>query len=161
MGAANVAASRAQLVLEEQRKLFDVWQQAATGQAFPSKAQIQLRCFGPLLPFISLVERSAGGVLTVRMAGSSLRDVFGANPHDVLQAMDCPSAAPAFEAAFVTGRPQAGSCHQTGGRNPGVRFWLRLPLGSGSEVDAVLGLDVALAGRRAPQWALEQLQGTA
>ncbi|MCU0881539.1 MAG: hypothetical protein MUF14_02595 [Hyphomonadaceae bacterium] len=95
------------------------------------------------------------------MAGSSLRDVFGANPHEVLQNPDCPSALPAFAAAFATGHPQAGRCEQMGGRNTGVRFWLRLPLGAEGQVEAVLGLDVALVGRRAPQWALEQLPVTA
>jgi PAS domain len=160
-GATIVAVLRTHLVLEEQRKLFDVWQQASIGAPFPSRSQIQLRCFGPLLPFISLIEQSSSGELTVRMAGSSLRDVFGGNPEKALQCSQCPSAERAILEAFATGRPQAGSCPQAMRQQAGTRFWLRLPLGSANRVEAVLGLDVALRGIRAPQWALEQMSVTA
>ena len=35
-----------------------------------------------------------------------------------------------------------------------VRAWLRLPLGVDGIVEAVVGLDVALAGARVPGWAM-------
>lgn len=151
------SAFRSQLVLEEQRKLFDVWCQAATGADLPSRSQIQLRCFGALLPFVSLIEQDSCRRLMVRMTGSSLRDVFGDDPNAALQCNACPSATAAIRETFDTGLPQAGSCARTSAHGQGLRFWLRLPLGTGPTVDAVLGLDISLAARRAPQWALEQM----
>ena len=68
---------RAQLLLEEQRRLFDVWNSAAGCSAMPTRESFQPRAFGPLLPFISLIETKALEGSRVRVAGSALRDVFG------------------------------------------------------------------------------------
>jgi hypothetical protein len=149
---------RAQLLLEEQRRLYDVWATAAGAQTMPSKASFQPRAFGPLLPFISLIDVQAGQAGRVRVAGSALRDVFGGDPEMCLRQISASGAAETIVRVANDGRPACGVAPKMqGAGGAGVRFWMRLPLGESGEVQAVIGLDIALCGVRAPQWALTQM----
>jgi hypothetical protein len=153
-----VTMFRAQLLLEEQRRLYDVWTSAAGAHAMPSRESFQPRAFGPLLPFISLVEVQDGQANRVRVAGSALRDVFGGDPEMCLRQIGASGAADTIVRVAMDGKPACGvapKLHGVGGS--GVRFWLRLPLGVGNDVHAVIGLDIALCGARAPDWALQQM----
>lgn len=167
-----MSAFRGQLVLEEQRRLYDVWASAAAGAAMPTKAAFQPRAFGPLLPFISLIDTAHAASPRVRVAGSALKDVFGGDPQlMLLDPLPClsargPDALAGQGAAGIVvrvcreGKPACGlAALDSGGRGRAVRAWLRLPLGAGGRVEAVVGLDLALTGARVPQWALERVSG--
>jgi hypothetical protein len=151
---------RAQLLLEEQRRLYDVWASAAGALPMPTRESFQPRAFGPLLPFVSLIERPNQATLHVRVAGSALRDVFGADPRVSLCEMGASGAAETIARVLSDGRPACGVAPALGtGGSPGARFWLRLPLGQTDDVQAVIGLDIALCGTRTPDWALKQVVG--
>lgn len=149
---------RAQLLLEEQRRLYDVWTAAAGAHAMPTRESFQPRAFGPLLPFISLIEVQSGQAGRVRVAGSALRDVFGGDPEMCLRQIGASGSAETIVRVATDGRPACGVAPKLGGAGgTGVRFWLRLPLGVATDVHAVIGLDIALCGARAPEWALQQM----
>jgi hypothetical protein len=157
-GIYSVTMFRAQLLLEEQRRLYDVWTAAAGAQSMPSKASFQPRAFGPLLPFISLIDVQSGQAGRVRVAGSALRDVFGGDPEMCLRQISASGAVETIVRVAKDGRPACGVAPKLLGNGAtGVRFWLRLPLGEDGDVQAVIGLDIALCGARAPQWALAQM----
>jgi hypothetical protein len=153
----SVAMFRAQLLLEEQRRLYDVWASAAGAQIMPTRESFQPRAFGPLLPFISLIEVQEGLSTRVRVSGSALRDVFGCCPRESLDAHDAPGAATTIARVIRDARPACGIAPASTSSGTGVRFWMRLPLGTGSDVQAVIGLDIALCGARTPDWALQQM----
>jgi hypothetical protein len=149
---------RAQLLLEEQRRLFDVWHSAAACSRMPTRESFQPRAFGPLLPFISLIEISDLEGLRVRVAGSALRDVFGDDPRLCLVQSDLPGAAETIQRVVLERKPSCGVAPaELGVHGHSVRFWMRLPLGRDDDVEAVIGLDIALTGARAPNWALNRM----
>lgn len=149
---------RGQLLLEEQRRLYDVWASAAGALTMPTRESFQPRAFGALLPFISLVEVKPCRTASVRVAGSALRDVFGDDPKTCLSERNYPGAADTITRMISDCRPVCGVAPITNGNgSQGVRFWLRLPLGLVQELQAVIGLDIALCGARAPEWALQKM----
>ena len=76
MGAVNIAF-KAQLVVPEQRQLYDYWLGCAGGQDMPSRADINPAQISRLLPYISLIDLDEDiGRSTVRLAGTRLRDVY-------------------------------------------------------------------------------------
>ncbi len=150
---------RAQLLLEEQRRLFDVWTSAAGCASMPTKESFQPRAFGPLLPFISLIDTKNCDLARVRVAGSALRDIFGSDPRDCLVESGLPGSFETIQRVVQDKRPACGVAPSEVGINGhSVRFWLRLPLGDCDEVEAVIGLDIALIGARAPDWALQRMK---
>jgi hypothetical protein len=152
-----VSRFRAQLVLEEQRRLFDVWANAAGVDIMPTRASFQPRAFGPLLPFISLIEVQEGAGTRVRVVGSALRDVFGSCPQASLNCTLSPGASATIDRVIEDMRPACGVAPSPTLSGTGVRFWMRLPLGTAVAVQAVIGLDIALCGARTPHWALQQM----
>jgi PAS domain len=148
---------RAQLMLEEQRRLYDVWASAAGAHLMPTRESFQPRAFGPLLPFISLIEATEGQGTRVRVAGSALRDVFGACPRLSLECLNAPGASSTIARIIRDGRPACGVAPASTPNGTGVRFWMRLPLGKDLNVQAVIGLDITLSGARTPDWALQQM----
>lgn len=152
---------RSQLVLEEQRRLYDVWLDAAQGGPMPTRQAFQPKAFAALLPWVSLVDRSGDDGLRVRVAGSQLRDVLEGEPLSTLLCPQRSGGTASFEAAFTAAVPGCGACFRPGLRDGGVmRLWLRLPLaaaGAPDRVEAVLGLDVALTRARVPDWALSRI----
>ena len=156
-GVLLVQMFRAQLLLEEQRRLYDVWASAAGASLMPTRESFQPRAFGPLLPFISLIEAQSGQDLRVRVAGSALRDVLGSDPRECLSETCNPGAGDTIRRVIADCRPVCGVAPALTSGGTGVRFWLRLPLGVGGNVHAVIGLDIALCGVRAPDWALQQM----
>ncbi|GIU66346.1 PAS domain-containing protein [Candidatus Phycosocius spiralis] len=149
---------RAQLLLEEQRRLYDVWSGAACGMAMPTRESFQPKAFGPLLPFISLIETKADEEPRVRVAGSALREVFGEDPRVCLANDDVMGAMETIKRVVAEARPLCGVAPaQLDHQGHLVRFWMRLPLGHGDEVVAVIGLDIALSGARVPGWALQSV----
>lgn len=152
-----VAMFRAQLLLEEQRRLYDVWASAAGAQAMPTRENFQPRAFGPLLPFISLVEAHEEQGMRVRVTGSALRDVFGTDPREALSEACAQGGSTTIARVIADAKPSCGVAPAQAVGGTGVRFWLRLPLGTGQDVHAVIGLDITMCGARTPEWALKQM----
>jgi hypothetical protein len=70
-------AFRAQLVIREQRELFDYWRSCAKGRPLPSRADIDPAAIAALLPGISILDAASQNRLIYRLAGTRLRDIFG------------------------------------------------------------------------------------
>jgi hypothetical protein len=156
---------RAQLVLEEQRRLFDVWLDAAAGARMPTRQAFQPKQFAALLPWVSLVGVEAlitGDVapaLKVKVAGSQLRDVLGVDPARQLLCPQAAGGATSFLTSITTGEPGCGATFVPDAKGGAgmMRFWLRLPLGGPGSVEQVIGLDIAVSRMRAPDWALQRI----
>ncbi len=134
----NEVAFKAQLVLPEQRQLFEYWLERADGRQMPDRCEISPAHFPKLLPSISLIEVKNGGTcFEVRLAGTALRDL-----HDCeitgfqLEDFDWGGNRDFWKRTYCrlaeTGRPEQGVI-----RGPKTdkehlaQFWLRLPLTTG------------------------------
>ena len=124
---------RAQLVIAEQRQLYDYWAGKASGRTMPSRHDISPAHFPRLLPYVSLLER-LGGRLKVRLAGTRLRDIYEREITGLyLDEIDWGDKQGYWQAVYdhiaTTSRPAQGVV-----RGPRldkdhlVQFWLRLPL---------------------------------
>jgi hypothetical protein len=153
MGSVNIAF-RAQLVVPEQRQLYDYWLSRGAGKAMPSRADINPADIPRLLPFVSLVDVAADlGRSRVRLAGTRLRDVFdreitGSSLEDLDLGQSRDYWLAAYRHTALDGKPTQGIV-----RGPRmnkehlVQYWLRLPLAApdGDGVRMVLGLDYFLS----------------
>lgn len=128
---------RAQLVIAEQRELYDYWLNRSGDRAMPARSDISPADFPRLLPGISLIEVSQPeNRFRVRLAGTRLREVYEqeitglyldeldwGDRHDYWMS--------AYERVAGTGMPAQGVV-----RGPRVtkehlvQFWIRLPLSS-------------------------------
>ena len=153
MGSVNIAF-KAQLVVPEQRQLYDYWIGCAAGKVLPSRADINPAHIPRLLPYISLVEIDATlDRSKVRLAGTRLRDVYDREITGLLiEELDLGSKRDYWMAAYrhtaLDGKPTQGIV-----RGPRlnkehlVQYWIKLPLadGDGEPVKMVLGLDYFLS----------------
>jgi len=154
MGSVNIAF-RAQLVVPEQRQLYDYWLSCGSGKPMPSRADINPADIPRLLPFVSLIEVAADVKQSrVRLAGTRLRDVFDREITGLtIDDLDLGAKRDYWFAAYrhtaFDGKPTQGIV-----RGPRVnkehlvQYWLRLPLAAagGCGVQMVLGLDYFLSG---------------
>jgi hypothetical protein len=154
MGSVNIAF-RAQLVVPEQRQLYDYWLAQAQGKALPTRADINPAHVPRLLPFISLIDVSDRLELSrVRLAGTRLRDVFdreitGLSIEDLDLGPKRDYWLAAYRHTALDGKPTQGIV-----RGPRlnkehlVQYWLRLPLAApdGRRIGMILGLDYFLSG---------------
>ncbi|MFM8747082.1 MAG: PAS domain-containing protein [Aestuariivirga sp.] len=153
MGSVNIAF-RAQLVVPEQRQLYDYWLSCGGGKPMPSRADINPADIPRLLPFVSLIDVADDVKQSrVRLAGTRLRDVFDREitgltigDLDLGEKQDYWLAA--YRHTVFDGKPTQGIV-----RGPRVnkehlvQYWLRLPLAAaGGGVNMVLGLDYFLSG---------------
>jgi hypothetical protein len=153
MGSVNIAF-RAQLVVPEQRQLYDYWLSCAAGKELPSRADINPAHIPRLLPFISLIDVEAELHRSrVRLAGTRLRDVYDREITGLaIEDLDLGPKRDYWMAAYahtaVDGKPTQGIV-----RGPRVnkehlvQYWIRLPL-SGSEgqgIRMILCLDYFLS----------------
>lgn len=152
MGSVNIAF-RAQLVVPEQRQLYDYWLSCANGKDVPTRADINPAQIPRLLPYVSLLDVSADiEASRVRLAGTRLRDVYDREITGLpLAELDFGSKRDYWLAAY---RHTAYEATPTQGVVRGpllnkehlVQYWLRLPLASAQGVvNMVLGLDVFLS----------------
>ncbi len=152
-------AFRSQLVIAEQRQLFDYWLEKAGDNFMPTRRDISPSHFPRLLPFVSLIEREDDR-FKIRLSGTRLREIYnrevtGCYVED-LGCMDKPDYwSIAYEQIVSSARPAQGVV-----RGPSkttdhlVQFWLRLPLGSHEgEVDMILAYD-----RFVPAMEMSELQ---
>lgn len=141
-------AFRAQLVIPEQRQLFDYWRSKCAGRAMPTRSDVNPADLKRLLPYLSLIDVVDGsGRMRVRLAGTQLREFFGreitgAYLND-LDPAERPSYWQATNQRLVSGLPAQGILPVRRPRGEFItRFWIRLPLSSdGERVNMVLGYD--------------------
>lgn len=153
MGSVNIAF-RAQLVVPEQRQLYDYWLARSESGLMPRRADINPADIPRLLPFISLID--VGDRLEqsrVRLAGTRLRDVFdreitGLRIEDLDLGPKRDYWMTAYRHTAADGKPTQGIV-----RGPRVnkehlvQYWVRLPLADASgAVRMILGLDYFLSG---------------
>jgi PAS domain len=158
-------AFRAQLVIPEQRQLYDYWVARAGGRAMPDRSDISPSDFPRLLPFVSLIdiERSSGRC-KVRLAGTRLRDIYDRETTGLyVDDLDWGDKRDYWLAAYARilddGKPAQGVV-----RGPRVQkehlvqFWLRLPLGvEGGRVGMVLSYDMFQSASEYPATTQEQI----
>jgi PAS domain len=73
----DISAFRAQLVVPEQRQLFDYWLKQANDRSMPARNDIHPTHVPRLLPGISLVDVATEvSHSTVRLAGTKLREIY-------------------------------------------------------------------------------------
>lgn len=153
MGSVNIAF-RAQLVLPEQRQIYDYWISCCGAKAMPQRCDISPAAIPRLLPYLSLID--IDGELPrsrVRLAGTRLRDVFDREITGLcLCDIDFGDKRDYWMAAYrhtaLDGKPSQGVV-----RGPRVnkehlvQYWIRLPLAdaAGERVGMVLCLDYFLS----------------
>jgi len=142
-------AFRAQLVIPEQRQLFDYWRSKCGGRRMASRADIAPAEIKRLLPYVTLIDivAEAKPRFRVRLAGTQLREFFGREITgaylDDLDLGGRPNYWQAANERLVQGLPAQGilPVHRPRGEFI-TRFWVRLPLSNDdSRVNMVLGHD--------------------
>lgn len=149
MAATTEFAFRAQLVIPEQRQIFDYWMSRSKDGRMPSRRDINPCDFPRLLPLVSLVDvEKPNKRLRVRLAGTRLREYYGCDMTGIyLDEVDYGSKADYWQSAFhrvtVDGRPAQGVVRGPGeNREHLAQFWLKLPLSDdGENVSMILSYD--------------------
>jgi hypothetical protein len=150
-------AFRAQLVIVEQQQLYDHWLSISSGRSMPDRSDVNPVDFARLLPCISLLERSDGGRLRVRLAGTRLRDLFDreitglflddfawGEKRDYWRAVYDHLGTNCLPAQGVVRGPRLNKEHL-------VHFWLRLPLQhAGNPAAMILGHDTFVPAQDVP-----------
>jgi hypothetical protein len=142
-------AFRAQLIVPEQRQLFDYWLEAAGDQPMPERRDISPARLHRLLPSISLIDvAETVEDSRVRLAGTRLRDIYDREVTGLkITNIPCASRLDYWLAAY---RRTIGEAAPTQGvvRGPMVhkehvvQYWLKLPLrGADGKVAMVLCYD--------------------
>jgi hypothetical protein len=152
-------AFRAQLVIAEQRQLFDYWLQRAAGVAMPARRDIQPADIPHLLPNVSLIEiHRCPCRMRFRLAGTRVRDIYDREVTGLyLEDIDWGGQAEYWRTAHVrvadTGRPAQGVVRSLrASKDHLVHFWLRLPLVTdGPDASMILGYDVSVPVSEMPE----------
>ena len=141
---------RRQLVLPQQRDLFDHWLSQVTEDRWPDRYRLhprQLRAWLPNLLLLRLAPFPEG--VQVRLAGSELWDIYGgeltgATLQNGFQGPALEHWRRVYEQAHAAPRPMSGHGRGLCARDHLVLFWLRLPLSGPDGSICLLGLDIAL-----------------
>ncbi len=145
-------AFRAQLVMSEQREIYDYWRRAAGPRRLPGRADLDPALIGHLLPGISIIDVGARhDALRYRLAGSRLREIYGIevtglSVFDLNLGQRTPYWRAAFRRVVNDITPMQGAVKgPVHGRDHIVLFWLRLPLADdGARVNKILCHDVGI-----------------
>jgi hypothetical protein len=151
-------AFRAQLVIPEQRQLFEYWLDRAAGAAMPARRDIRPADIPHLLPNISLMDILRSPCrMRFRLAGTRVRDIYdrevtGLYLDDIEWGGQSDYWRTAHERVADTGRPAQGVVRSLrGSKDHLVHFWLRLPLVTeGPEPAMILGYDVSVPVSQMP-----------
>jgi hypothetical protein len=153
MGQVNIAF-RAQLVVPEQRQIYDYWLTWSDGKAMPTRSDMNPAHIPRLLPYITLIDvHQEVHRSTVRLAGTRLRDVYDREITGLcLDDLDFGSKRDYWMAAYrhtaIDGKPTQGIV-----RGPRVnkehlvQYWIKLPLAvaGGGHIGMILCLDYFLS----------------
>ncbi len=154
MGQSQINDSfRAQLVLPEQRHIYDYWLGIAGERAYPSRKEVNPSHIIRLLPFVSLIDIKRSPLdFRYRLSGTMLRDVFereltGTSIKDFTDGQKRDYWFSALERLSKTGKPSQGILRgPESSRDHLVQFWLRLPLGTERDgINMVLGFDKCIS----------------
>lgn len=147
MDPSSELAFRAQLVVPEQRQLYDYWRSRVSDRALPSREDINPAEFARLLPNVSLIDVEDGR-FRVRLAGTRLRDIYDREvTGKYLDELDWGDKAEYWISAYrrvVENRQPAQGIVRSPrtGKDHLVQFWLRLPLSrDGTTVTMILCYD--------------------
>ena len=151
-------AFRAQLVIAEQRQLFEYWLDRAAGAAMPARRDIRPADIPHLLPSISLMDILRSPCrMRFRLAGTRVRDIYdrevtGLYLDDIEWGGQADYWRTAHQRVADTGRPAQGVVRSLrGSKDHLVHFWLRLPLVTdGPEPAMILGYDVSVPVSQMP-----------
>jgi hypothetical protein len=148
MAGSTHAAFKAQLVIPEQRQLYDYWIERAAGRRMPDRRDINPLHFPRLLPFVSLVEIGSSGRYRIRLAGTRLRDIYDCETTGLyLDELDWGDKRDYWLAAYhriaAEGKPAQGAVRGPRTQKEHlVQFWLKLPLTvNGERVGMILCYD--------------------
>jgi hypothetical protein len=153
MGSVNIAF-RAQLVVPEQRQLYDYWLACGSGKDLPVRADIKPSEIPRLLPYVSLVDVAADLCqCRIRLAGTRLRDVYDREITGLcIDELDLGNKRDYWMAAYRhtvnDGKPTQGIVRgPLVNKEHLVQYWIKLPLGSTGVqgVTMVLCLDYFLS----------------
>jgi hypothetical protein len=143
-------AFRAQLVVPEQRQLYDYWLDKAAGRPMPRRSDISPVHVPRLLPHISLIDVEPSTCrCRIRLAGTRLRDVYDREITGLeLEDIDFGDKRDYWETAYRR-TIEEGKHTQGIIRGPRVnkehlvQYWLKLPLAraDGDGVGMILCLD--------------------
>lgn len=158
MAASGELAFRVQLVIPEQRDLYDYWVERAGGRTMPGRSDLSPAHISRLLPSISLIDVCGGdGRFRVRLAGTKLREFYKREITGLfLDDLDWGDKADYWRAAYARvverARPAQGVVR--GPRHEQdhiVQFWLRLPLScDGENVTMILCYDAFIPSAKVP-----------
>ena len=148
----SAAAFRAQLLIGEQRQLYDYWLDRAGGAEMPARSSLRPADFPRLLPYVSLIEVERQPLrFRFRLAGTRLRDLYDREVTGLyLDEIDWGGQSEYWRAAHhrvaETGRPAQGVVRGLRAvKDHLVHFWLRLPLSTASgRPGIILGYDVSV-----------------
>lgn len=162
--ASSELAFRAQLVVPEQRQLYDYWISRAQGRAMPARGDIGPADFPQLLPLISLIDvEPEPQRFRVRLAGTRLREIFdreitGAYLDDLDWGDMTEYWLSAYRRVVQAGKPAQGMVRgPQKAKEHLVQFWLRLPLSAdGSSVSMILCYDAFVPSAEAGDIASER-----
>jgi hypothetical protein len=142
---------RAQLVIPEQQELFDYWLACCDGARYPMRKSISPIRIPLLLPYVSLIDVEEDSGFRIRLAGTSLRDVFdreitGLTVGELERMSSAGYWHRACACAVETGMPVHGAIKSPRTtKDHLVQFWMRLPLTtSGEAIDQLLGFDICI-----------------
>jgi hypothetical protein len=145
-------AFRAQLILREQRELYDYWRASAGGRPIPSRFDIDPIDIPHLLPGLSLLDAGpALEALRYRLAGTRVREIYGAEitgrtVFEIGSRQKDSYWRAVYRQVIEDGLPMQGAMRGPAqGRDHIVLIWLRLPLsGLSGAIERVLGYDAAI-----------------
>lgn len=153
MGSVNIAF-RAQLVVPEQRQLYDYWLSCGRDNRLPQRSDINPAHIPRLLPYVSLVDVSDDlSQSRIRLAGTRLRDVYDREITGMtIGELDLGAKRDYWMAAYrhtaIDGKPSQGIVRgPLVNKEHLVQYWIRLPLASacGTAIGMVLCLDYFLS----------------
>lgn len=145
-------AFRAQLVIKNQRRVYDYWRGCAGARRMPSRSDIDPVAIADLLPAIGLLDCGENpGDVRYRLAGTRLQEIFGLeltsrSVFDLDLGDKRGYWATAYSKVITEKTPMQGALKgPIANRDHIILFWLRLPLSEdGKIVNKILSYDIAM-----------------